>query len=158
MTFRVRLATPPDLPGAAELAGRLVRAHHAIDERRFFLPANVEAGYAWWFEKELANEAARILVATRPSEPRVLGYAYGRREDRNYNALLDVHGYVHDLFVVDDARREGVGEALLRCLLAELRALGVPQVLLMTATGNAAAQRLFERVGFRATMLEMALG
>jgi len=39
-------------------------------------------------------------------------------------------------------------------LLAEK---GAQRVVLMTATGNESAQRLFERFGFRRTMIEMTL-
>ncbi|HEY0096539.1 MAG TPA: GNAT family N-acetyltransferase, partial [Archangium sp.] len=36
-----------------------------------------------------------------------------------------------------------------------LRALGVPRVMLMAASRNEAAQRLFARHGWRTTMVEM---
>jgi ribosomal protein S18 acetylase RimI-like enzyme len=48
-----------------------------------------------------------------------------------------------------------VGLALAEAVIARLRALGAPRVVLHTAVQNAAAQRLFERLGFRRTMVEM---
>ncbi|WP_437307762.1 GNAT family N-acetyltransferase [Sorangium sp. So ce388] len=51
----------------------------------------------------------------------------------------------------------GTGAILLEAVIARLRALGAPRVVLHTATQNAAAQRLFERFGFRRTMIEMTL-
>ena len=37
----------------------------------------------------------------------------------------------------------------------KLKALGVPRVVLMSAAANAEAQKLFEKLGFRRTMVEM---
>ena len=44
---------------------------------------------------------------------------------------------------------------LLDAAAAALAARGAPRVILSTAARNLAAQRLFERAGFRPTMIEM---
>ena len=49
----------------------------------------------------------------------------------------------------------GVGEALLTAAAAWLAERGAPRVLLVTAEQNEAARRLFARVGYRVTMVEM---
>jgi len=48
-----------------------------------------------------------------------------------------------------------VGRQLLDATIAALAERGAPRVLLSTAERNEAAQRLFERAGFRRTMIEM---
>lgn len=149
----VRRAGAADLERAAELAGRLVRQHHDADADRFFLPDRVEQGYAWWFGREIARAEAVVLVAVAGGE--LVGYAYGALQERDWNALLDAHGAIHDIFVLERARRLGVGGQLLDAMIRELEALGAPRIVLMTMVANHAAQRLFETRGFRATMLEM---
>ena len=47
---------------------------------------------------------------------------------------------------------------LMTAALAELAARGATQVVLFTAARNHAAQRLFESLGFRQTMIEMTRG
>jgi ribosomal protein S18 acetylase RimI-like enzyme len=84
-----------------------------------------------------------------------VGYAYGRLEERDWNALLDVHGGFHDLWVDEHARGGGAGRALAQALLERLSALGAPRIVLKTAAKNEAAQRLFAALGWRPTMLEM---
>jgi ribosomal protein S18 acetylase RimI-like enzyme len=44
---------------------------------------------------------------------------------------------------------------LLDATVALLKSLGAPQLVLWTAEGNEAAQRLFTSAGFRRTMVEM---
>ena len=64
-------------------------------------------------------------------------------------------GALYDIVVDPEARAHGVGRRLLDRTLAELAAMGAPRVVLSTAEQNEAAQRLFARVGFRRTMIEM---
>ena len=149
----IRRATEQDLPAAAALARQLVLQHHEKDPSRFFLPENVEEGYAWWFRRELARNAAVLLVAERDGE--LVGYAYGTLEERNFNLLLDGHGAIHDVLVTTEARRLGTGRALLSRLIEALEELGAPRILLYTMVDNFAAQALFRSFGFRPTMLEM---
>ena len=64
-------------------------------------------------------------------------------------------GVLHDI-VVDPAQRgHGVGRMLLDATIAALRKRGAPRVVLETAEKNEEAQRLFDRAGFRRTMIEM---
>jgi len=153
VALQIRKATLKDLPQIARLAGALVRQHHAFDAKRFLFIENPEKGYAWWFGKELANKQALILCAKLDGA--VVGYAYARLEPRDWNALLDAHGALHDIFVATSARRQGIGKQLLQRVFSELRARGAERVVLHTAIKNRAAHKLFAAVGFRKTMLEM---
>jgi ribosomal protein S18 acetylase RimI-like enzyme len=153
VAIEIKKATKRDLPKIAELAGALVRQHYAFDAKRFLLIENPEAGYAWWFEKELANKQALILCAKLDGA--IVGYAYARLEARDWNQLLDKHGALHDILVHDSARRRGIGRLLLTRALDELRERGAERVVLHTAIKNKSAQKLFASVGFRQTMLEM---
>ena len=149
----VRPARADDLPAMAAMAARLVQQHHTADPLRFMLPDDVERGYRRWFTHELRSPEVVMRVADAGGT--LVGYTYARVEPRDWNALLDRCGALHDIFVDDAARGRGTGAALLRATLDALRDLGVPRVVLSTMWGNHAAQRLFERAGFRRTMIEM---
>lgn len=153
----VRPATRADLPAVARLAARLVRLHHGFDAQRFLCLEPLEAGYERFFGREIEDDDAVILVAVAPDQqgPRVLGYAYGRLEPRDWNELLDACGKLHDLYVDEDARGRGAASALVEAMVARLEAKGAPRVVLLSATPNLAAQKLFARLGFRPTMVEM---
>lgn len=153
MAIEIRKATRRDLPRIAKLAGCLVRQHREFDAQRFLFIDDPETGYAWWFGKELANPKALILSARL--DGKLVGYAYARLEPRDWNALLDAHGALHDIYVDESARGRGVAKRLLQRVAAELRARGAPRVVLHTSVKNRAAQKLFAAAGFRKTMLEM---
>jgi len=149
----IRTMTAADLPAVGQLAGRLVRLHHSFDPKRYLALSNPEAGYARYFASELKNGEAVLVVAEKDGE--VAGYAYGRLEPRSYNELREACGALHDVYVDEGARAHGAGEALVREIIDRLGKKGAPRVILLTAVQNESAQRLFTKLGFRTTMLEM---
>jgi ribosomal protein S18 acetylase RimI-like enzyme len=154
-TGNIRRAVAGDLQQLGKLAAELVRFHHDIDPDRFFLPAGVEEGYRRWLGTEIENAEAIVLVAEIAGE--VVGYLYGRLEKRDFNMLLAEHAALHDVLVIERARRSGAAEALIREFARVAAERGVPRVVLHTATSNTRAQALFRKIGFRDTMLEMTL-
>jgi GNAT superfamily N-acetyltransferase len=76
-------------------------------------------------------------------------------EPRSWKELRDAAGFIQDVVVDPGARRSGAATLLLEAAIAWLRGRGVPRVMLWTAEQNADAQRLFAKLGFRRTMIEM---
>ena len=153
MSVMVRVAERQDLAGVGVLAGQLVRQHHGFDAQRFMLVPNVEEGYARFFAGELADPDALILVAERAG--RIEGYAYARLEPRDWNQLLDACGALHDIFVSDQLRRQGVARRLVEEVRERFRTRGAPRLVLHTASKNDTARRFFASLGFRETMVEL---
>ncbi len=152
-SFRVRPLEESDLFTVGTLAGKLVRMHHALDQQRYLAPNNPEEGYRYWLRKERLDDKVVLLVAEEGAD--IIGYAYAKVEPKNYYELIDAHAALHDIYVDENARVKGVGEALVDAVKERMRAKGAPRLVLHTAIQNEKAQRLFERTGFRTTMLEM---
>jgi ribosomal protein S18 acetylase RimI-like enzyme len=106
----------------------------------------------------------------RPDDPRTRGFLEQRmRRDESVVFLASLEGaavgftqlypsfasvslcrmfVLYDLFVVPHARRHGVAAALLRTAVDYAREQGAGELMLQTATGNLAAQGLYEREGW----------
>ena len=152
----IRPATKADLPSLGRLGATLLRAHYAFDAARFMSPGqNAEEGYAWFLGTQLAEPRVAIFVAEKDGE--VLGYVYAGLEPLSWKELRDEAGFIHDIVVDERGRRTGLAGALLGHATEWLRSRGAPRVMLWTAEQNNDAQRLFERLGFRRTMIEMTL-
>lgn len=155
----VRRAEQRDLPELGKLGAQLVRVHHAFDSQRFLAPEpGVEQGYAWFLGTELDDDDAVVFVAERTTPgqaSQILGYVYAGVEARSWKELREEAGFIHDVVVSDQARDGGVGTRLVEVAAEWLKERGVPRVMLWTAERNSGAQRLFERLGFRRTMIEM---
>jgi ribosomal protein S18 acetylase RimI-like enzyme len=150
----IRRATRADLPALGRLGAALMRQHHEYDPNRFMSPGDrPEDGYAWFLGTQLERDDVAIFVAAHGGD--VVGYAYVGLEPQSWKELRDACGYVHDIVVDTGGRRHGAGTALMEATFAWLRERRAPRVVLSTSPHNENAQRLFDRLGFRRTMIEM---
>jgi ribosomal protein S18 acetylase RimI-like enzyme len=154
MATIIRRATRADLPALGRLGALLVRTHHEFDPERFFAASpQTEQGYGGFLGSQLEDSDVAVFVAEHDGE--VIGYTYAGVEGYDYMSLRGPAGVLHDIVVDPRRRQSGVGAQLLGHALAFLKSRKVPRVVLSTAVKNEAAQRLFERAGFRRTMIEM---
>jgi ribosomal protein S18 acetylase RimI-like enzyme len=149
----VRRAGIADVRSLGRLGALLVQEHHAFDRQRFLAATNrTLEGYASYLASQIDEPDAVILVADAGE---VVGYAYAALEGYDYMLLRGPAALLHDLIVDPDYRSRGTGRLLLDAMLSHLQSRGAPRVVLSTAEQNSSAQRLFERIGFRRTMVEM---
>jgi GNAT superfamily N-acetyltransferase len=155
MSFRVRDARQEDLQAVGQLAGRLVRMHHDYDPARWMLVEGVEAGYARYFAGQLGNPNTIILVGEDEESGEIVGYTYAGLEERSWADLRDACGRLHDVFVAERARRQGLARSMLSECLRRLTALGAPLAVTTAAWQNQTSQALLRSVGFRPAVIEL---
>jgi ribosomal protein S18 acetylase RimI-like enzyme len=154
VTANIRPAMAADLTAIGRLGALLVRTHHDFDPQRFMAATpRTEESYGSFLGTQLDEPNIIILVAERNGE--VIGYSYAGVEGNDYMALRGPAGVMYDIVVDPGYRQQGVGRMLLDATLEAIKARGAPRVVLSTAERNEAAQRLFDRAGFRRTMIEM---
>ncbi len=150
----IRPAAAGDWLRIGELAQSLVRRHHAFNPSRFVAPDTLPAdAYTSHLRADLDRGASAVLVADVDGQ--LVGYVFAGIEPESWKELRHAAGYIHDLVVDDSRRHEGIGKALVAAALEWFDSRSVARVILWTAPQNAEAQRLFDRLGFRPTMIEM---
>jgi ribosomal-protein-alanine N-acetyltransferase len=92
------------------------------------------------YEAELRNEGVAFFFLARDKTDRVVGFC-------SFWRILD-ELHINNLAVIPDARRSGIGSALLARVLDEARDMGASRALLEVRRSNEAARRLYERFGF----------
>lgn len=154
--FTIRPAAAGDAQALGRLGAMLMRAHYAFDPQRFLPPGDSpEEGYGWFLNSQRRSRDAVVLVAEMHDSQQVTGYVYAALEPMSWKELRAAAGFVHDVAVDPAFRRQGIASALMSAAIDWLREHGAPRVLLWTAAPNAEAQRLFDALGFRRTMIEM---
>lgn len=154
LPFVIRTAIAGDEEALGRLGALLVIEHHDFDSKRFLAPTtDMPRAYGLFLASQIGRPDKLLLAAERDGA--VVGYVFGGMEGSDYMALRGPAAMLYDLVVDTVHRRQGVGAALLDAAFAELTERGAPRVLLFTADKNHEAQSLFERVGFRRTMIEM---
>jgi len=150
----VRPARSADVPALGRLGALLVQEHHEFDQRRFLAATkSTPDHYGSFLGSQLDDPNVVVLVAEHAAG--VIAYAFAAIEGYDYLTLRGPAGVLHDLIVDPEYRGRGVGRLLLNATFSYLESRGVPRVVLSTAQRNESAQRLFERMGFRRTMIEM---
>ena len=94
------------------------------------------AGHAFWGAYERA-ELVGIVGLERE----------GRAKNRHKATVVG-------MYVAPESAGQGVGRALMEALVAHARAEGIASLVLTVTAGNAHAQRLYERAGFRSFGVE----
>ena len=92
------------------------------------------------YASELRNNAACRILVVRTEACRVAGFC------AFWLVLDEIH--INNLAMRPQFRALGIGTALLQRVLAEAKALGARRATLEVRASNAAARRLYERLGF----------
>lgn len=153
--LHIRPAVTSDEAALGTFGAALMRQHHDADPRRFLMTKRPEAGYGWFLVSKLSDPDSFVGVAERSDE--VVGYIFAEVGGTSWMDLRGPGGFIHDIYVDERARGHGVGTQLLRAALAWIQSKGKSQTVLFSKSGNASAQRLFAKMGFRETMIEMTL-
>jgi ribosomal-protein-alanine N-acetyltransferase len=98
----------------------------------------------------LSLDRMRVLVAESGDEGRKGGDAAAQVLGYVVALLVGPEAEIADLAVSPDARRQGIGRALLAGALVELKAAAVRTVYLEVRESNRAARTLYETNGFEA--------
>ncbi|MEA2497329.1 MAG: hypothetical protein QOJ29_5240 [Thermoleophilaceae bacterium] len=116
-------------------------------------------GYSDFYEVDPSDDALLALSRALIANPEHEGLQLiAREEDGTALGFATVYwlwstsraariGVMNDLFTAAEARKRGVGEALIRACLDVVRERGAEILQWQTATDNLTAQALYERVG-----------
>ena len=157
--MNIRPATPADVPGVLTMVEKLVALHERMDPARFgYLPDTAER-YRSWLTARTSDPRAVFLVADHErllaDVPFLAGFVIGTVEEAIPIYRVDEFGYIHDVFVAEEYRNEGLGRQMTMLAIEKFRELGVKQVRLETAAANEPARKLFASCGFRTSAIEM---
>ena len=156
----IRLAQPADIPNLFHLIEKVSDFHKSLDVDRYnFLP-NQGQLYEKWLHKLLLDSSHLCLVAeSNSSESKVssqlVAYLIATVESEIPIYHLKEYGYIHDLWVEETYRRQGIARQMVMKTLEHFQQLGVKQIRLNSLVDNDAAFKLYSSCGFRASTFEM---
>jgi ribosomal protein S18 acetylase RimI-like enzyme len=133
---------------------KLCQLHKTWDRAKYDFVEGIDEMYRSWLTARAADPRAVFLVADREGAGPV-GFLIGTVEKEIPIYRLKEYGFIHDLWVEEDYRNEGLARQLVMLAVERFREIGMEQIRLDTAAPNDAARKLFERCGFRVSIIEM---
>jgi GNAT superfamily N-acetyltransferase len=156
MSFRLRDLEPAaDKPAALSFIDGSQAFEHAIEPDRRLDQAVAEEWYAVLMQR-VAKGQGRIFVAEQ--EGRAIGWGIFLVEEAPLYVTEDVRreGFIVELYVVEEARGLGVGQALIAASEDEARRLGLKRIMIGVLAGNTRAASIYQSAGYRPYQLELA--
>jgi ribosomal protein S18 acetylase RimI-like enzyme len=149
----IRSATAADLPAILPMVAQTCAFHQRIAPAKYpFLP-EPEKRYINWLARQINEPRSVFLVAQL--DQCLVGFLIADVEAEIPIYTVKEYGFIHDVWVDEDARRHGVGRALILEMVARFRAIGVPQIRLDVVATNTSAEQLFASCGFAVATKEM---
>jgi len=147
MTAMIRLAAPDDAPG--------VQAIYALVVRETAISFELEPPTIEEIRKRMVKTLERLPWLICEQDGDILGYVYAseHRSRPAYQWSVDVSVYVHE-----NARRLGVGQALYRSLFSLLTLQGFYQTYAGITLPHQASVGLHESLGFQPVGVYRAVG
>ena len=145
------------LPNPSERYRRWLTGR-ADDSRSVFLVAEKS--------DQVAEKSHQIAGKSDQSEDRatedrakkhLVAFLIGTIESEIPIYRLKEFGFIHDLWVEESYRHEGIGRQMVMLAIERFNELGVKQIRLDTAAANEPARALFKSCGFRISTMEMLL-
>ena len=151
----VRPATVDDVPQVLPMVTKIAAMHQQMDPAKYNYLDNVAGRYDGWLRGRADDPRSVFLVAD--AGERLAGFLIGTTEHEIPIYHLEEYGFIHDLWVEEDYRHEGLARQLVTLALERFKAAGVQQIRCDTASANTVARSLFERCGFRPSTVEMLI-
>lgn len=146
----IRSARADDLPELLEFEQGIILAERPYDETLKPDPISY-----YDIGAMITSSDAEVAVAERSGALIGSGYAQ-KRASRPY-VSPPFHAYIGFLFVVPEARGQGINKQVLDHLFDWARANELPEIHLTVYPENASAIRAYEKTGFEPYILEMRM-
>jgi ribosomal protein S18 acetylase RimI-like enzyme len=141
----IRVALPEDVVAISKLWLKFMQYNAAFDSS-FEVKPKVTARFAREIQDRLIDPNYRISVAELDNE--LVGYCFSYVSKKPYFFKLGKFGFIGDLYVLDDYRRQGIGRLLVDDAHAFFTRRDVEQVELLVATQNVETIKFWERLGY----------
>lgn len=151
----VRPATTDDVEAVLPMVDQIAAMHKQMDPAKYGYLDDVGGMYRGWLAERAQDDRSVFLVAD--AGERLAGFLIGTVNQEIPIYRLEEYGFIHDLWVEEDYRHEGVARQLVMLAIERFKAIGVEQIRCDTAHANAVARSLFERCGFRPSVVEMLI-
>jgi ribosomal protein S18 acetylase RimI-like enzyme len=153
--MNIRGAVAEDVTGVLPMVEKLATLHEQWDPIKYGYLPNPAEMYRRWLRSRATDARSVFIVAEH--EGKIVAFVVGTTEEEIPIYRTKEFGFIHDLWVDEKYRNEGIARQMVMLAIEKFREIGVLQIRLDTAAKNEAARKLFESCGFRPSVVEMLI-
>jgi ribosomal protein S18 acetylase RimI-like enzyme len=154
----IRPAIVSDVPSVVPMVRRIAQMHQELDPGKYTFRSDPGEMYRNWLIAKTSDRRSVFIVAETDGAPtKLAGFLIATVEAEIPIYQIKEFGFIHDLWVEDHYRHEGIGRQLVSEAVERFAQIGVPQVRCDTSWENQAARSLFIACGFRPSTVEMLI-
>jgi ribosomal protein S18 acetylase RimI-like enzyme len=156
--MEIRPATPADVPAVLPMVRKVCAFHESLDPAKYGFRDDPGRMYDDWLVARSTDRRSVFLVADAGrGEPKLVAFLIGTVEREIPIYRLKEFGFIHDLWVEEKYRNEGIARQMVALAVERFREIGMKQVRLDTAAANEPARNLFAACGLRPSVTEMLI-
>jgi GNAT superfamily N-acetyltransferase len=148
-----RVANTGDFPAVFPMLRHLRLRQQQLDPALYQLHPDAERRFLRWVGEVGEDPRSTLLVAEEQGQ--IVGFVYAVIERDLPIYRHEEFAVIREWWVEPAFRKRGAGRALIDLAIKELAGVGVCQLRVRTAAGDADARALLERCSFRAGTFEM---
>ncbi|MCF3108661.1 GNAT family N-acetyltransferase [Niabella sp. CC-SYL272] len=148
MEVFIRAATPEDAEILLEFEQKIIEAERPFDD-------SLKEGTIHYYDllELIRSPAATVLLAVAGDE--IIGSGYAKIVPAKPYQQYKEYAYLGFMYVKPAFRGRGVNQRIIQALLEWAKAKGLKEARLEVYEENIAAKRSYQKIGFRANLLEM---
>src|SRR6266404_7762242 len=139
----VRPATPADVPSVVPMVRKIASMHERLDPAKYSFRSDPGGMYRDWL-KDRATDPRSVFLVADAGGGKLVGFLVGTVEDEIPIYRVEEIGFIHDVWVEEDYRHEGIARQLVTIAVERFRDIGVNQIRCDTAWANETVRELFQ--------------
>jgi ribosomal protein S18 acetylase RimI-like enzyme len=147
--IKIRVALPEDVLSISKMWQEFMDYNARFDDS-FEVKPKIVGRFARELQERINDPSYRLTVAELGGE--LVGYCLSYVSKKPYFFRLGKFGFIGDLFVREEYRRQGYGRLLVEDVHDFFRRKKVEQVELLVAEGNVNTIRFWEKQGYKSLL------
>lgn len=144
--MEIVLAQESHVPEIIDVWEEFTRFHETMDPR-YPMVDNARSGYERYLRAAMAAKDTKVLVAS--DKGKVVGYVMAMIRKSTPAWKRGKYGYIDEMAVTEDYRRQGIGSQLLKEIMDWFRSENLDMIELSVAARNPVGYSFWKKHGFR---------
>ena len=146
----IRAAVQADLPILKEFEQGIIATERPFND-------SLKSEYICYYDIGALIDSENSSVLVAEDDGMIVGSGYARIRESKAHLTHDFHVYLGFMFVAPTHRGRGINQLVIQSLISWGKSQGMQDFYLEAYAQNNSALRAYEKLGFKASLLEMKL-